>query len=131
VISSTGARAGVLAGVALLAVVLAVVFSPLFHHKTKSSSAPWYTALAAPYAASAGSAKGACGRVIGSATVGVAHPVLPCGAKLEIEFGGKDVFTRVIDRGPTVPGHTFDLTRALARLLGLRGTQTIQWRFAR
>ena len=130
-ISSTGVRVGVLAGVALLALALALVFSPLFQHKAKSSSAaPWYTALAAPYAPSAGSAKTACGRVIGSATIGVAHPVLPCGAKLEIEFGGKHVVTRVIDRSHTVPGYTFDLTRALARLLGIRGTQTIQWRFA-
>ena len=131
-ISSTGARAGVLAGIALLALALALVFSPLFHHKAKSSSAaPWYTALAAPYAGSAGSAKTACGRVIGSATIGVAHPVLPCGAKLEIAFGGKHVFARVIDRAPSVPGHTFDLTLGLARMLGIHGTQTIRWRFAR
>lgn len=131
-ISSTGARVGVLAGVTLVAVALAFVFSPLFRHKAKSSTAaPWYTALAAPYAPSAGSAKTACGRVIGPTTIGVAHPVLPCGAKLEIEFGSKHAFTRVIDRGHVVPGHTFDLTRALARLLGVRGTQTIQWRFAR
>ncbi|HVP74549.1 MAG TPA: RlpA-like double-psi beta-barrel domain-containing protein [Gaiellaceae bacterium] len=131
-ISSAGARAGVLAGIALLALALALVFSPLFQHKAKSSSAaPWYTALAAPYASSAGSAKTACGRVIGSATIGVAHPVLPCGAKLEIEFGGTHVVARVIDRAPSVPGHTFDLTGALARLLGIRGTQTIRWRFAR
>jgi rare lipoprotein A len=132
VISSTGARVGVLAGVALLALAVALVFSPLFQHKGKTSSAtPWYTALAASYVPSAGSAKTACGRVIGPATIGVAHPVLPCGAKLDIEFGGKHVVARVIDRAPSVPGHTFDLTRALARLLGVSGTQRIKWRFAR
>ncbi|HXY81510.1 MAG TPA: RlpA-like double-psi beta-barrel domain-containing protein [Gaiellaceae bacterium] len=129
-VSSTGARVGVLAGVALLALALALVFSPLFRHKAKPASAPWYTALAAPYAPSGGSAKTACGRVIGAATIGVAHPVLPCGAKLEISFGGKHVVARVIDRAPSVPGHTFDLTRALARLLGVHGTQRIEWRFA-
>jgi len=132
VIPSTGARIGILAGVAVLALAVALVFSPLFGHKAASPSAtPWYTALAAPYTPSAGNAKTACGRVIGPATIGVAHPVLPCGAKLEIEFGSKRVVARVIDRAPGVPGHTFDLTRALARMLGVRGTQTIRWRFAR
>jgi len=129
VISSTGARVGVLSGVAVLAVALALVFSPLFRHKAKSPAAAWFTALAAPYAPAGG--KTACGRVIGAETIGVAHPVLPCGAKLELEFRGKHVFTRVIDRAPSVPGRTFDLTHALARLLGVQGTQTIQWRFAR
>ena len=130
-ISSTRARAGVLAGVAVLAVALALVFSPLFRHKPKPSPADaWFTALAAPYTPSAGG-KTACGGVIGAATIGVAHPVLPCGAKLELEFDGKHVFTRVIDRAPSVPGRTFDLTHALARLLGVQGTQTIRWRFAR
>jgi rare lipoprotein A (peptidoglycan hydrolase) len=130
VISSTRARVSLLTGVAVLAVALALVFSPLFRHKAKSPSASWFTALAAPYAPAAGG-KTACGRVIGPGTIGVAHPVLPCGAKLELEFGGKHVFTRVIDRAPSVPGRTFDLTHALARMLGIQGTQTIQWRFAR
>ena len=129
-ISSTGARVGVLGVVAVLAVALALVFSPLFRHNSKPSSAPWFTALAAPYAPSAGG-KTDCGRAIGAATIGVAHPVLPCGAKLELEFGGKNVLTRVIDRAPSVPGRTFDLTPALARRLGIQGTQTIHWRFAR
>lgn len=130
-ISATGARVGVLAGVAVLAVALALVFSPLFRHKAKSSpAATWFTALAAPYTPSAG-AKTACGRVIGPETIGVAHPVLPCGAKLELEFGRTHVIARVIDRAPSVPGRTFDLTRALARRLGLQGTRTIRWRFAR
>ena len=41
------------------------------------------------------------------------------------------VLTQVIDRGHTVPGREFDLTQALAKLLHVEGTQTIQWRFAR
>ena len=130
-ISSTGARVGILTGVAVLAVVLALVFSPLFRHKAKPSpAAAWFTALAAPYAPATGS-KTSCGVSIGATTIGVAHPVLPCGAKLELEFGRTHVFARVIDRAPSVPGRTFDLTRALARRLGVEGTQTIQWRFAR
>jgi rare lipoprotein A (peptidoglycan hydrolase) len=67
---------------------------------------------------------------IGPGTVGVAHPRLPCGVKIVIQFHGKQVATKVIDRGATTPGHDFDLTRALARQLGLQGVQTIHWRFA-
>jgi len=130
--SSTGARVGVLAGVALLALAVALVFSPLLRHKAKSSSAtPWYTALAAPNAPSTGTKTSACGVKIGPDTLGVGHPRLPCGVKIVLEVHGKQVPTTVIDRGATTPGHDFDLTRALARRLGLQGVQTIQWRFAR
>ena len=69
--------------------------------------------------------------MIGPKTAGVAHPVLPCGAKIYINFDGKQVLTQVIDRGHTAPGRKFDVTQALAKLLGLQGTQTIRWRFAR
>ena len=57
--------------------------------------------------------------------------MLPCGVKLYVRFQGREVLTQVIDRGRTAPGREFDLTPALARLLGLHGTQPIQWRFAR
>jgi tRNA-specific 2-thiouridylase len=87
--------------------------------------------LAAAYTPSSTRKKGACGVVIGPGTPGVAHPVLPCGAKIYVRFGHKDVLTQVVDRGHTVPGHEFDVTQALAKLLGLQGTQTIQWRYAR
>ena len=50
--------------------------------------------------------------------------------KIVIEYHNKQVATTVIDRGATTPGHDFDLTRALARKLGLQGVQTIHWRFA-
>jgi rare lipoprotein A (peptidoglycan hydrolase) len=128
VISSRSARAGVLAAIALIAVAVVLV---VLHarHGPSSTGGPWYSALAAPYAPADGETT-SCGKVFGPNTIGVAHPVLPCGAKLELEFGGKHVVVRVIDRHPTVPGHTFDLTPALAKELGIVGTQTIQWRFA-
>ena len=90
----------------------------------------WYVALAAPYTPFEEEVKSACGVVIGPTTAGVAHPVLPCGAKICIEFSGKQVLTQVIDRGHTAPGRTFDVTHALAKMLGLEGSQTIRWRFA-
>ena len=64
-------------------------------------------------------------------TEGVAHPVLPCGARIYVSYHGKHVLTQVIDRGPYVPGRQFDLTDALARRLGLQGVQQIHWSYAR
>ena len=61
----------------------------------------------------------------------IAHPTLPCGVKLYIRFGGKQVLTEVVDRGPNVPGRDFDITKGLADRIGLHGTQTIHWRYAR
>ena len=63
--------------------------------------------------------------------MGVAHPVLPCDTKLWLSYDGKDVLTQVLAVGPTSAGREFELTRALARALGLRGTQQIRWRYAR
>jgi rare lipoprotein A (peptidoglycan hydrolase) len=91
----------------------------------------WYRALAAPYPASTTRERTACGQQLGPQTLGVAHPVLPCGVKLYIAYGDKLVLTQVVDRGPGAPGRDFDLTRALAARLGLQGTQQIRWRYAR
>ena len=131
---SPGLRAAILAAVALVAIALTVAL--LQHSKSDSATLPaaagdWYTATAAPYTPSTQHKKSACGVVIDATTVGVAHPVLPCGVKLYVEYKGKQVLTQVIDRGHTVPGREFDLTEALAKLLRMQGTQTIQWRFAR
>jgi 3D (Asp-Asp-Asp) domain-containing protein len=133
VIGSAGLRAAALGAVALIAIAVALAVTHRSHHSSglPPAAGGWYTALAAPYAPSSGKSKSACGVAIGAATVGVAHPVLPCGVKLYVEYKGKQVLTQVIDRGHTVPGREFDLTQALAKLLHVEGTQTIQWRFAR
>jgi len=128
-------RALALAIVGVVAVIVAVAVLLWPHHHAgaagTTAGGPWYAALAAPYAPSTGTKTSACGVKIGPDTVGVAHPRLPCGVQIVVEYGGKQVPTRVIDRGVTVPGHDFDLTRALARRLGLQGVQTIHWRFVR
>jgi rare lipoprotein A (peptidoglycan hydrolase) len=126
-----GVRAAALAAIAVLGVAIALAVA---HHKQEQKSLPppagqWYSALAAPYTPSKPH-RGACGVVIGPRTAGVAHPVLPCGTKVYIEFDGRQVLTQVIDRGHTAPGRTFDVTQALAKILGLQGAQTIRWRFA-
>ncbi len=130
---SAGMRAAALAGVALVAGAVALGFTLRSHHRQElpAGAGPWSTALAVPYQPTPAHRKSACGVLIGARTVGIAHPVLPCGVKLYVRFRGREVLTQVIDRGHTAPGREFDLTRALAKLLGLHGTQAIQWRFAR
>jgi rare lipoprotein A (peptidoglycan hydrolase) len=130
--TGVGRRAAALAGIALLgiAIVLAVAHDRPHKAVLPTPAGQWYSALAAPYSPSTARKKSACGVVIGPRTAGVAHPVLPCGVKIYIDFAGKQVLTQVIDRGHTAPGRTFDVTEALAKLLGLQGSQTIRWRFA-
>jgi len=127
----TGLRAAALAGVALLGVAVALAVSHR-NRQAKPAASPagqWYTAMAAPYTRTK-PRRGACGVVVGPATPGVAHPVLPCGVKIYLEFRGREVLTQVVDHGHTAPGRTFDVTLPVAKLLGLQGTQTIRWRFA-
>jgi hypothetical protein len=73
----------------------------------------------------------ACGHRIMGGTMGIAHPVLPCGVKLYVAFGDDEVLTQVIGRGPEEPNVQFGLTDALARTLGVDGRQTVRWRYAR
>ena len=129
-----------LAGVALLAVVAALVVGELVQGSQArqpargSVAAPdggWYEALAAPYRIEGRATRTACGHRATAASLGVAHPVLPCGAKVMLSFRGREVLTQVIHRGTGVPGREFDVTAALAKRLGLSGIRRIRWRFAR
>ena len=129
-----------LAGVALLAVVAALALTSATRAKETDEQAQdepipapgggWYDALAAPRAPRRG-ARTACGLRLGARTMGVGHPVLPCGAKIFVSYGGKQVLTQVVDRGPLAAGHDFELTHALADRIGLHGVQPIRWVFAR
>lgn len=96
-----------------------------------ASPTGYYTSHAAPYGPSPGHRRTACGDAFTTELQGVAHPVLPCGVKIYLRFGGKEVLTQVVDRGPNVPGRDFAITKALADRLGFHGTQRIEWRFAR
>jgi hypothetical protein len=73
----------------------------------------------------------ACGQRVMGSTIGIAHPVLPCGVKLYIGHDDAEVLTQVIGRGPEAQNVQFGLTDALARALGVDGRQTIRWRYAR
>ena len=121
-----------LAAVALLAGVIALAV--VSQTRSDSNGLP---AAYGSYPAKAGSGgpaafgkRTACGTVIRAKTQGVAHPVLPCGARIYITYNGKHVLTQVIDRGPNRADREFELTDALAKLLGLNGVQRIRWSYA-
>lgn len=122
-----------LAGLALLAFAVSLAVNAQTRAKTSTAPQPegWYTAFAGSSGPAAFGRRTACGGVVQPDTIGVAHPTLPCGARIFITYQGQTVLTQVIDRGPYVPGRQFDLTDALARRLGLRNVQEIHWAYAR
>lgn len=132
-----GQRAAALAAVGLLALVVALALSgrsepasvrPALPAPAATSESDWYTAMAG--VAANVRRRSPCG-ALERGTLGVLHPVLPCGAKLYLAFAGKRVLTQVVGRGPSAPGRQLDLTPALARRIGFRGVQPVRWTFAR
>jgi len=122
-----------LLGIALLAAV--AVLAATEHRRSDDAATPEpegsFSALAGSSGPAAFGRRTACGGVLRADTEGVAHPTLPCGARIFISYKGIKVLTQVVDRGPYVPGRQFELTDALARRLGLRNVQTIHWSYAR
>lgn len=128
-----------LVGVALLAAMIALALaSPRvgtagddLPASVPTPDGGWYSALASTQPETELARRTACGHILETRSVGVAHPVLPCGAKIWIGYNDREVLTQVIDRGVVVPGRAFLLTPALAEELRMRGTQRVRWRFAR
>ena len=89
-----------------------------------------YTALAGSRGAPRDAERTTCRQILTGRSLGVSHPVLPCGAKIFIAYGGIEVLTEVIDTKLKRSGRQFELTEALAQRLGIEGTQEITWRFA-
>jgi hypothetical protein len=130
-----------LAAAALLAVVVAMAIAS--RGETTSKTAPrlprpavsdvsgWYTALAGVRTRPLAGRTSGCRTLLDPNTLGVGHPVLPCGAVIFLRYGDKTVLTQVVDRGPYAQGREFEVTPALADLLRLSGVQTIRWSFAR
>ena len=124
-----------LVGVALAAGVVALA---VVRDRDDSNASPlpaaapapgggWFEALAVPARAPAKPRATACGFRLTAKTLGVAHPVLPCGVQVYLELGDHRVLTRVIGRGSGARSE-FALTRALADELGLHNRQQIRWR---
>ena len=90
----------------------------------------WYTALAGSRGAPADAERTTCRSILTNRSLGVTHPVLPCGAKIVVSYHDVELLTEVIDTKLKRPGRQFELTEALAQRLGIEGTQQIRWRFA-
>jgi hypothetical protein len=90
----------------------------------------WYTALAGSRGVARDAERTTCAQILTGRSLGISHPVLPCGAKIFVSYGGAEVLTEVIDTKLKQPGRQFELTEALAQQLGVEGTQQIRWRFA-
>jgi peptidoglycan hydrolase-like protein with peptidoglycan-binding domain len=73
----------------------------------------------------------ACGRVLRTSTIGVAHRTLSCGTKVTFAYRGRHLVVPVIDRGPYSGGYTFDLTSGAARELGFTSSGAIRYAIAR
>jgi len=97
-----------------------------------SAPAPagWNIAFAGSRGATGDAQRTSCGQVLAPQSLGVTHPVLPCGAKIILRSGNKQVLTEVIDNTLVEPGRQLEVTEALARKLGIDGTVELQWRFA-
>jgi hypothetical protein len=126
-----------LAGVALVAAVAAIAVVEQRAQDTRSTSltsapAPsgWNVAFAGSRGPVGDAQRTTCGQVLTPESLGVTHPVLPCGAKVVLRAGGSQVLTEVIDNALVEPGRQLEVTEALATLLGLDGTVEIEWRFA-
>ena len=72
----------------------------------------------------------ACGQTLRPGTLGVAHRSLPCGTAVKFVFGGRQVVTRVIDRGPYAKGFAWDLTNGTREALGFEGSGRIRYAVA-
>jgi rare lipoprotein A len=120
-----------LAAIALLAAAIAYALGDLGNgHRPAPKAVGDFVARAGSAGPAATGRHTACGGVLKATTFGIAHPTLPCGARIIIEFHGQRVLTQVVDRGPYQPGRQFDVTDALARKLGLEGVQSVHWSYA-
>jgi rare lipoprotein A len=72
----------------------------------------------------------ACGQTLRPGTLGVAHRSLPCGTPVKFVYGGHQVITRVIDRGPYAKGFSWDLTNGAREALGFEGSGRIRYAVA-
>jgi hypothetical protein len=130
-------RLVLLAAVALLGAVAAVaVVEQRGDQATpagfSSAAAPtgWSHAFAGSRGAVGDAQRTTCGQILTTRSLGVTHPVLPCGAKLVLRNGNVQVLTEVIDNKLVEPGRQFEVTARLAHMLKLEGTEEIEWRFA-
>ena len=121
------------AAIGLLALVAGLAIAATRGGSDKSSGLPprvgsWYYARAAPMGSNLEGTTTACGVRLSAKSLGIADPVLPCGAKLYIGYGDQDILTQVIAVGPAPGGAArFGVSPALAQTLGIERTVTVRW----
>jgi len=125
-------REAALALVALLAglVALTVTLSTRSSAQTLPAPVGAYDAVAGSRSTSAFARRTDCGTLVGPATEGVSHPVLPCGMRVYVTYRNRTALTQVIAHAPTARDAAFVLTEPLARRLGLAGVQAVRWSYA-
>jgi hypothetical protein len=130
-------RQAALAGAALLAVLLVVALDRSGAQATSAATPPppvsqaeWKSATVGIFGRSRLGDTTACGTLLTPGTLGIAHPVLPCGVDLVVSYRGRELRTEVIERSGVGPESQFDLSAALAAELGIEKPTTIRWRFA-
>jgi len=97
---------------------------------TAAAPTGWNHAFAGSRGAVGDAQRTTCGQILTARSLGVTHPVLPCGAKLVLRNGNVQVLTEVIDSKLVEPGRQLEVTQRLAQMLKLQGTEEIEWRFA-
>jgi hypothetical protein len=122
----------ILAAAGLLAIVIGLAIASGRLGSGDGSGLParvgsWYHARAAPMSRDVEGTTTACGVRLSAKSLGIADPVLPCGAKVYIGYGDEYVLTQVIAVGPTPGGARFGVTPALAQTLGIERTVTVRW----
>jgi hypothetical protein len=130
-------RLVLLGAVALLSVALALAAVQRLSEDAGSGEltgavAPsgWNTAFAGSRGQTGDAERTTCGQLLSPESLGVTHPVLPCGAKVVLRRGETQVLSEVIDNALVEAGRQIEVTEALAEVLGLDATAEIEWRFA-
>ena len=74
----------------------------------------------------------ACGQILTTTLLGVAHRTLPCGTLITFKnpVNGRTITVPVVDRGPYVSGRQWDLTYATCHYLDHCWTGSMYWRTA-
>lgn len=90
----------------------------------------WYIAFAGSRGPAGDAQQTTCGQILSSESLGITHPVLPCGTKLVLRREDTQVLSEVIDNVLVEGGRELEVTEGLAEMLGLEGTAEIEWRFA-
>jgi hypothetical protein len=128
-------RLALLAAVALLGGIVALAVGERRAEDASAltgapAPASWNIAFAGSRGPAGDAQRTTCGQILAPESLGITHPVLPCGTKLVLRRGDTLVLSEVIDNVLSDPGHQLEVTEKLAESLGLSGTQQLEWRFA-